>query len=210
MELKTEKILKIMKTAPVVPVLVVDDIEASVKLAQALVNGGLPAIEVTLRTPTALDCIKAISDQVEGAIMGAGTIITADDVKKVEALNVEFMVSPGMSHELIDAAKDTDIALLPGAATASEVMGLGEEGYRALKFFPAEQAGGASYLKSLGSPLPDFTFCPTGGVNLKNAPDYLALNNVACVGGSWVAPKDLVAQGDWAAIEKLAREASQL
>ena len=205
-----DRILEIMKLAPVVPVLVIDNINDGVMLARALVEGGLPAIEVTLRTPSALDCIAAISAEVEGAIVGAGTVLNSAQMEKAIDAGSKFLVSPGATQELIDASKRTNVPLLPGVATASEAMGLAEEGITALKFFPAGNAGGAGYLKALSSPLPHITFCPTGGINANNASDYLALPNVACVGGSWVAPKELVASGDWAGITVLANAASEL
>ena len=199
-----------MNLAPVIPVLVIDDIEASVLLARALVSGGLPAIEVTLRTPLALDCIAAISAEVEGAVVGAGTVLNPAQMELAIDAGSNFLVSPGATQELIDASRRTNVPLLPGIATASEAMGLAEEGISAVKFFPASHAGGAGYLKALSSPLPHITFCPTGGINAQNAGDYLCLSNVACVGGSWVAPKDLIDKGDWAGITQLAKAASEL
>lgn len=207
---KSKIVQQIMSAAPVIPVVVIDDVEKAVLLARALVKGGLPAIEITLRTPNALACIKAVSEQVEGAYSGAGTVLNETQIIDLEAVGAQFMVSPGASPALLDAAENTSIPLLPGAATASEMMMLGERGYQYLKFFPAEAAGGAGYLKSLGSPLPQFQICPTGGVSLKNASDYLKLPNVLCVGGSWVAPGELIERGDWDGIEALAREASKL
>ncbi len=197
-----------MQLPPVVPALIGDDVEESVLLARALVAGGLPAIEVTLRTPAALDCIRAISKEVEGALVGAGTVLNRIHIDQAIDAGAQFLVSPGATQELIDASKRTNIPLLPGTATASEAMGLSEEGFVALKFFPAEQAGGAKYLKALSSPLPHLTFCPTGGITAKNAADYLALSNVTCVGGSWVAPKVLIEKQEWDAISELARQAS--
>jgi len=207
---KTDKLLSILKLQPVVPVLVIEDVASAVPLARALVAGGLKAIEITLRTPAALDAIRAVAAEVEGAVTGAGTILDADQYEEAVKAGSQFIVSPGTTGELLDAADDSDVPLLPGAATASEVMALRDEGYNVLKFFPAEQAGGAAYLKSLSSPLAGTFFCPTGGISLKNANDYLSLPNVICVGGSWVAPKDLVAKGDWAGITKLAAEAFAL
>ncbi|WP_337267278.1 2-dehydro-3-deoxy-phosphogluconate aldolase [Oryzifoliimicrobium ureilyticus] len=207
---KTSKLLSILKLQPVVPVLIVEDVASAVGLARALVAGGLKAIEITMRTPAALDAIRAVATEVEGAEVGAGTILNTAHWDAAVAAGSKFIVSPGATQELIDAAAGSDVPLLPGAATVSEVMALREEGYEVLKFFPAEQAGGAAYLKALSSPLAGMLFCPTGGVSLKNAPDYLALPNVVCVGGSWVAPKDLVAAGDWAGITKLAAEAAAL
>jgi 2-dehydro-3-deoxyphosphogluconate aldolase/(4S)-4-hydroxy-2-oxoglutarate aldolase len=207
---KTQNLLEVLKLQPVVPVLVVDDVNSAVLLARALVAGGLRAIEVTLRTPAGLDAIRAVADQVEGAVPGAGTVLDAAQYEQAVDAGSQFIVSPGTTLELLDYAKTSSVPMLPGAATASEVMALREEGYKVLKFFPAEQAGGASYLKSLSSPLADMMFCPTGGVNLKNANDYLSLPNVVCVGGSWVAPKALVDAGDWDGITKLASEAFEL
>ncbi|TAV50476.1 2-dehydro-3-deoxy-phosphogluconate aldolase [Rhizobium leguminosarum] len=207
---KTEKLLSILKLQPVVPVLIVDDVKSAVPLARALVAGGLKAIEITMRTPAALEAVRAVAAEVEGAEVGAGTILNVAHWEAAVAAGSKFIVSPGTTQELLDAAADSDVPLLPGAATASEVMALREEGYQVLKFFPAEQAGGAAYLKALSSPLAGTLFCPTGGISLKNANDYLSLPNVICVGGSWVAPKELVAAGDWAAITKLAAEAAAL
>ncbi|QFY61401.1 2-dehydro-3-deoxy-phosphogluconate aldolase [Rhizobium grahamii] len=207
---KTEKLLSILKLQPVVPVLIVDDVKSAVSLSRALVAGGLKAIEITMRTPAALDAVRAVADEVEGAEVGAGTILNAAHWDAAVAAGSKFVVSPGATQELLDAARNSPVPLLPGAATASEVMALREEGYQVLKFFPAEQAGGAAMLKAFSSPLAGTVFCPTGGISLKNAMDYLSLPNVICVGGSWVAPKELVAAGDWAGITKLASEAAAL
>ncbi|MGO8468966.1 2-dehydro-3-deoxy-phosphogluconate aldolase [Rhizobium leguminosarum] len=207
---KTEKLLSILKLQPVVPVLIVDDAKTAVPLARALVAGGLKAIEITMRTPAALEAVRAVAAEVEGAEVGAGTILNVAHWEAAVEAGSKFIVSPGTTQELLDAAADSDVPLLPGAATASEVMALREEGYQVLKFFPAEQAGGAAYLKALSSPLAGTLFCPTGGISLKNANDYLSLPNVICVGGSWVAPKELVAAGGWAGITKLAAEAAAL
>ncbi|MCB1462360.1 MAG: bifunctional 4-hydroxy-2-oxoglutarate aldolase/2-dehydro-3-deoxy-phosphogluconate aldolase [Nitratireductor sp.] len=199
-----------MRAAPVIPVVVIDDVKAAVSLARALVAGGIPAIEVTLRTPRALDCLKAIASEVEGAIPGAGTVLTPYQADAVEKAGARFMVSPGAAPGLLDAAAASPVPLLPGAATASEMMTLMEQGYRHLKFFPASQAGGPSYLGALSSPLPQVRFCPTGGVSAANAPDYLALPNVLCVGGSWLAPAKRIAEEDWAGITQIAAEAAAL
>ena len=199
----------ICRLAPVVPVLVIDDVKIAKNLAEALVKGGLPALEVTLRTGAALDAIRAMAE-VSGGVVGAGTLLTPADVKAAKAAGARFGVSPGATERLREACAEYDLPLLPGAATASEIMALLEKGYTVQKFFPAEQAGGAAYLKSIGAPIPQVTFCPTGGISLKNARDYLGLGNVLCVGGSWVAPKDAVARGDWAAITALAAEAAAL
>ncbi|MBC7477870.1 MAG: bifunctional 4-hydroxy-2-oxoglutarate aldolase/2-dehydro-3-deoxy-phosphogluconate aldolase [Pseudorhodobacter sp.] len=203
------KAAEICRLAPVVPVLVLDDIAHAVKLAEALVAGGLPVLEVTLRTPIALDAIRAMAE-VPGGRVGAGTLLTPADVKAAKAAGATFGVSPGATERLLDACAEYDLPLLPGAVTASEIMALLELGYTVQKFFPAEQSGGAAFLKSIGSPIPQVKFCPTGGIGLKNARDYLSLSNILCVGGSWVAPKEAMARGDWASITQLAREASQL
>jgi 2-dehydro-3-deoxyphosphogluconate aldolase / (4S)-4-hydroxy-2-oxoglutarate aldolase len=199
----------ICRLAPVVPVLVIDDLAHAEKLAQALVAGGLPALEVTLRTPMALDAIRIMAG-VAGGHVGAGTLLTPADVKAAKAAGATFGVSPGATERILDACAEHGLPLLPGAATASEIMALLEKGYTVQKFFPAEQSGGAAFLKSIGSPIPQVRFCPTGGIGLKNARDYLVLANILCVGGSWVAPKDAMARGDWAAITKLAAEAALL
>lgn len=203
------KAAEICRLAPVVPVIVVDDLSLAAKLAEALVAGGLPALEVTLRTPVALDAIRAMAE-VPGGVVGAGTLLTPADVRAAKAAGAKFGVSPGATERLLDACAEHDLPLLPGAATASEIMALLEKGYTVQKFFPAEQAGGAAYLKSIGSPIPQVKFCPTGGISLKNARDYLGLSNILCVGGSWVAPKEAMAKGDWASITALAAEARAL
>ncbi len=206
---QSAKAAEICRLAPVVPVLVIDDLSQARPLAQALVAGGLPALEVTLRTPAALDAIRAMAE-VPGGIVGAGTLLTPADVKAAKAAGAKFGVSPGATDRLIAACEDEGLPLLPGAATASEIMALLEKGYTVQKFFPAEQAGGAAFLKSIGSPIPQVSFCPTGGISLKLAPDYLCLKTILCVGGSWVAPKDAMARGDWAEITRLAQEAAAL
>jgi 2-dehydro-3-deoxyphosphogluconate aldolase/(4S)-4-hydroxy-2-oxoglutarate aldolase len=203
------KAAEICRLAPVVPVLVVEDLATARPLAQALVAGGLPALEVTLRTPCALDAIRAMAD-VPGGVVGAGTLLTAADVKAAKRAGAQFGVSPGSSPAIIAACQDEGLPLLPGAVTATEIMALLDQGYTVQKFFPAEQSGGAAFLKSIGSPIPQVSFCPTGGVSLKNAPDYLSLKNILCVGGSWVAPKEALAQGDWAKVTALAAEAAAL
>ena len=200
---------EVCKAAPVVPVLVIDDAKTAQDLARALVTGGLPALEVTLRTPAALEAISEMA-KVPGGIVGAGTLITPQDVQAAVDAGATFGVSPGATDRLLDACEEAGLPILPGAATATEAMALLERGYRVQKFFPAEASGGAPALKAIGAPLPQIKFCPTGGVSLKNAPDYLSLSNTLCVGGSWVAPKDKVAMGDWAGIEALAREAAAL
>jgi 2-dehydro-3-deoxyphosphogluconate aldolase/(4S)-4-hydroxy-2-oxoglutarate aldolase len=200
---------RICGLAPVVPVLVVDDASLAENLAKALVAGGLPALEVTLRTPAALDVIREMA-KVEGGVVGAGTLLTTKDVEDAKAAGALFGVAPGATDRLLDACEANDLPLLPGIATSSEAMRLLERGYWVQKFFPAEANGGAPALKAIGAPLPQVKFCPTGGVSLKNAPDYLSLSNTLCVGGSWVAPKDLAAKGDWAGITAIAAEAAAL
>lgn len=195
--------------APIIPVLVIDDAAHARPLAEALVAGGLPALEVTLRTPCALDAIRAMA-QVPGGVVGAGTLLTPEDVRAAKAAGARFGVSPGATPRLIAACAEHGLPLLPGAATASEVMALHEQGYDMLKFFPAEAAGGAPALKAIGAPIPQVAFCPTGGVTPQNAPAYLALPNVICAGGSWVAPKAAMEAGDWPAIAALARAAADL
>lgn len=206
---KTRRTREICALAPIVPVLVVDDEALARPLAEALVAGGLPALEVTLRTPAALDAIRAMST-VPGGVVGAGTLITPEDARAAKEAGAQFGVSPGATDALIAACEAEGLPLLPGAATASEAMQLLEKGYDMQKFFPAEASGGAPALKAIGAPLPQITFCPTGGVSPTNAKDYLSLSNVVCAGGSWVAPKDMVQNGDWAGIEALARAASEL
>lgn len=203
-------IKQVMTTSPVMPVMVINNLDQAVPLARALVDGGLKVLEITLRTPAALEAIRRIKAEVPDAIVGAGTIINVQTLHEAIAAGAEFIVSPGTTNSLIDAALATGVPFLPGVATSSEVMKLLEKGISAMKFFPAEAAGGIPMLKSFGGPLPQVTFCPTGGVNPKNAPDYLALSNVACVGGSWMAPADLVDAGDWAEITRRAKEAATL
>jgi 2-dehydro-3-deoxyphosphogluconate aldolase/(4S)-4-hydroxy-2-oxoglutarate aldolase len=195
--------------APIIPVLVVHDVAHAIPLAEALVRGGLPVLEVTLRTPAALDVIAAMAT-VEGGHVGAGTLITPEDVLAAKAAGATFGVAPGATDVLLDACEAADLPMLPGAATASEAMRLLERGYDMLKFFPAEASGGVDALKGIGAPLPQISFCPTGGVNPQNAPSYLTLSNVVCAGGSWVTPSDLVNAGKWDEIEALARAASTL
>jgi len=201
---------QVMSAAPVIPVVTVDDVGFAVKLARALVAGGLPSIEVTLRTPNAIEAIGAIAREVEGAMAGAGTVLDHAQIEAVEKAGGHFMVSPGFAPDLLAAAQNSPLPLLPGISSASEAMQLAEKGYTYLKFFPAGPAGGPDYLKSIGAPLPQFKFCPTGGINLENASDYLKLANVLCVGGSWVAPTELINSGDWGAITKLAKQAAAL
>ena len=199
-----------LRVAPVVAVVVIEKLEHAVPLARALVAGGIRAIEITLRTPVALDAIRAITANVDGAIAGAGTVLGPDDLHAAERAGAKFAVSPGTTAHLLDAVEKSTLPFLPGAATASEALALRERGYRLQKFFPAEAAGGVEYLRALGGPLPDIGFCPTGGVNAANAAQYLALPNVICVGGSWLSPAALVRTGEWLAITALARHAASL
>ena len=209
-EHKQQQIEATMRLAPVIPVVVIHDAKLAVPMARALVTGGTPAIEVTLRTPAALDAIRAIAAEVEGAMIGVGTVLNARDLDAAYKAGARFAVSPGSSPRLLDAADDSELPLLPGVATASEAMALLERGYRHLKFFPAVPAGGYKLLGAWASPLPQIRFCPTGGISLTSATDFLRLPNVICVGGSWLTPADKLAAGDWAGVELLAREAAGL
>lgn len=195
--------------APIMPVIVIRDPAHAVPLARALVSGGLPALEVTLRTPCALEAIRAMAE-VSGGVVGAGTLLTPADVKAAKAAGARFGVAPGLSARLADAAEEAGLPLLPGALTPSEVMAALERGYDMLKFFPAATAGGAAALAALAGPLPQVSFCPTGGITAQNAGEYLRLPNVLCAGGSWVAPPERMAAGDWAGITALARAAAAL
>jgi 2-dehydro-3-deoxyphosphogluconate aldolase/(4S)-4-hydroxy-2-oxoglutarate aldolase len=205
----SELAAKVCGLAPVIPVLVVDDASIAGALAAALVAGGLPALEVTLRTPEALDVIREMA-KIEGGVVGAGTLLTSKDVEAAKEAGATFGVAPGATARLLDACEANDLPLLPGAATATESMALLERGYTVQKFFPAAANGGAPALKAIGAPIPQVKFCPTGGVSLANANEYLSLSNVLCVGGSWVAPIDLVKAGDWAGITALAARAAAL
>jgi len=207
---KTEKLLSLLHGQPVVPVLKIANVADAVPLARALSRGGLRAIEITLRTADALEAIRRVAAEVEEAVVGAGTILDAKQFDEAARAGSKFIVSPGITSQLLDAAKDSPVPLLPGAITPGEIMAAREAGLRFLKFFPAEQSGGIASLKAFASPLADVKFCPTGGITAKNAADYLSLPNVICVGGSWVAPDDLIKAGKWDEIEALAREASKL
>ncbi|MEU9951292.1 bifunctional 4-hydroxy-2-oxoglutarate aldolase/2-dehydro-3-deoxy-phosphogluconate aldolase [Streptomyces poriferorum] len=200
----------VLDLAPVMPVVVLEDAADAVPLARALVAGGLPAIEVTLRTAAALDAIRAIAAEVPDAVVGAGTVLSARNVSDTVAAGARFLVSPGWTDALLDAMKASGVPFLPGVSTTSEVVALLERGVTDMKFFPAEAAGGTAYLKALSAPLPRARFCPTGGVSLASAPSYLALPNVGCVGGSWMVPGDAVAARDWSRVERLASEAAAL
>jgi 2-dehydro-3-deoxyphosphogluconate aldolase/(4S)-4-hydroxy-2-oxoglutarate aldolase len=196
--------------APILPVVVLQDAESAVPLAGALVEGGLSAIEVTLRTPAALDAIARIAAELPDAVVGAGTITTPRQADEAAAAGARFLVSPGSTPVLLDAMAATGLPFLPGTSTVSEVLGVLERGLTAMKFFPAEAAGGTAYLKAVAGPLPEARFCPTGGITPATAPEYLALPNVGCVGGSWLTPADVVARKDWDQIAKLAAEAAGL
>jgi 2-dehydro-3-deoxyphosphogluconate aldolase / (4S)-4-hydroxy-2-oxoglutarate aldolase len=200
----------IMALAPVIPVLTVASVDDGLAQAKALVAGGLYAIEVTLRTPSALAAIQAIAKSVPDAVVGAGTIVSADQINQAVAAGARFLVSPGAPAELAKAAAGSPVPFLPGCATASEAMALRDLGFRALKLFPAEAAGGTKLLASLAAPLPDLSFCPTGGIDLQKAPEYLRRPNVPCVGGSWMLQKAALAAGDYLAVEALARDAAEL
>jgi 2-dehydro-3-deoxyphosphogluconate aldolase/(4S)-4-hydroxy-2-oxoglutarate aldolase len=207
---QAERLRALIGTQPVIPVIRIDDLNAAVPMARALMAGGLAAVEITLRTPDALEAIRRVSSEVEGAVVGAGTILDATQFEAAEKAGARFIVSPGTTQELIDAARSSAVPFLPGATTASEIMAMREEGYRFLKFFPAEQSGGAPFLKAIAAPIPDMSFCPTGGISPSNVASYLALPNIACVGGSWVVPDAAVKAGDWSEIERLSREAARL
>ncbi len=197
----------VLNTCPVMPVMVIQNLEDAVPLAQALVEGGIKVLEITLRTPIALDAVRLISQQVEGAIVGAGTITTSEQLKAAEAAGAVFAISPGLTPKLLAAAQEGNIALIPGISTLSELMLGMEYGLDHFKFFPAEAAGGIPMLKSIAGPVPYVTFCPTGGISPENYNSYLQLPNVACVGGSWLAPADVVKAKNWARVTELAKQA---
>jgi 2-dehydro-3-deoxyphosphogluconate aldolase/(4S)-4-hydroxy-2-oxoglutarate aldolase len=203
-------VLELMRVGPVIPVIVIDRLAQAVPLARALVGGGVRVLEVTLRTSAGLDAIASIAREVPEAIVGVGTITQPQEFALSAKAGARFAVTPGLTPALIDAARHAAIPLLPGVMTPSDVIAAKAAGYRELKLFPAQQAGGIGMLRALGGPFPDVTFCPTGGVTPANAPDFLALTNVACVGGSWLTPKEVIAAGDWGRITALAREAAAL
>lgn len=200
----------ILRRAPVVPVVVIEKLADAAPLARALVAGGLSAIEVTLRTEAALEAIRIIAAEVEGACVGVGTVLNPKQLAAAQEAGARFAVSPGATEALLDAAAASGALLLPGIANASQAMALIERGYQFAKFFPAEPAGGAPYLKALASPLPQLRFCPTGGVTLESAPSYLALSNVICVGGSWMLKPEVIAARDWPAVTAASQRAAQL
>lgn len=203
-------ILDVIRSGPVIPVIVIDSLATAVPLAQALVAGGIKVLEITLRTPTALAAVRAIASSVDDAVVGVGTITRVDEVKRALDAGARFGVSPGLTPALAAAARESGLPLLPGVMTPSEVIAARAEGFTELKLFPAQPAGGIGMLTAMAGPFPDVTFCPTGGITATTAPAFLALKNVACVGGSWLTPHDLVAAGDWRAVETLAREAASL
>jgi 2-dehydro-3-deoxyphosphogluconate aldolase / (4S)-4-hydroxy-2-oxoglutarate aldolase len=203
-------LLKLADQGPVIPVIVIDDLAHAVPLAQALVAGGVRVLEVTLRTPAALQAMEAIGREVPGAIVGAGTLRTVADAHAVKAAGAVFAVSPGFTPALSSACRDIGLPLLPGVASASEVMNACDHGHRFLKLFPATAVGGVNLLKGLAGPFPDVSFCPTGGISLASAPEFLALPNVRVCGGSWLTPKAAIEAGDWSRITELARQASAL
>lgn len=206
----SQRLLPIMTGQPVIPVLRIERAEDAAPLGRALAKGGLPAIEVTLRTRDALEAIRCAAGEVEEALVGAGTVLNAAQYRQAVEAGAKFVVSPGLTPQLVDAAGEGGVPLLPGAITPGEVMIALEAGYSLLKFFPAEQAGGLSFLKALAAPLAGARFCPTGGITASNAASYLALPNVLCVGGSWVAPDEALNSGRWDEVERLAREAASL
>ncbi|WP_312798460.1 2-dehydro-3-deoxy-phosphogluconate aldolase [Tianweitania sp.] len=208
--ISSHRLRTVLEAQPVIPVLRIERAEDAAPLARALAKGGLPAVEITLRTPQALEAIRRVAAEVPEAVVGAGTILNPKHFAEAVAAGATYIVSPGQTPALFDAAADSDVPLLPGATTATEIMLAAERGYDIMKFFPAEQAGGAAFLKSLASPFQGIRFCPTGGITPSNAATYLGLPNVVCVGGSWVAPDALVASGEWDQITALAAEAAKL
>ncbi|MDF1606053.1 bifunctional 4-hydroxy-2-oxoglutarate aldolase/2-dehydro-3-deoxy-phosphogluconate aldolase [Nocardioides sp. YIM 152315] len=200
----------LLDVVPVMPVVVVDDVAHAVPVARALVAGGLAAIELTLRTPAALDAIRAIAAEVPEILVGAGTIVTPAQARAAAQAGAQFLVSPGVTRGILHAMRDTGLPFLPGTATVSEVLAALEAGCTELKFFPAEASGGTAYLKAIASPVPTARFCPTGGITLASATTYLSLPNVGCVGGSWLTPADALASGDWARVTGLAAQAAAL
>ncbi len=202
--------LAVMEDAPVIPVIVLHDLAHAVPLARALVAGGIRMLEITLRTPIALEAMRLISHEVPEAVVGAGTVCSATDAQAAQDAGAQFAVSPGYTSEIGRVCREIGLPLLPGVATASEIMHAQDGGYTELKFFPAAQAGGVAMLRALAGPFAQTRFCPTGGISIQNAPEYLALPNVICVGGSWLIPAEALAQGDFARIEALAHHAACL
>lgn len=204
------KPIEVMKAAPIIPVIAINKLEHAIPMAEALVAGGLPVLEITLRTPVALAAIEAIAKNVKGAIVGVGTIAKPEHFQQSKDAGAVFGISPGLTPELIEASKKLDFSFLPGVMTPSELIAARNAGFSEVKLFPAMQAGGIGMLKAMYGPFPDMTFCPTGGITLQTAPDFLALPNVACVGGSWFTPKDAMEAGQWDKLTELAREAAAL
>jgi 2-dehydro-3-deoxyphosphogluconate aldolase/(4S)-4-hydroxy-2-oxoglutarate aldolase len=200
----------VLHISPVIPVVTIADPRHAVPVARALADGGVRIIELTLRTDSALESLKLIADEVPDVLLGAGTILTAAQADAAVAAGAQFLVSPGVTRSLLDHMLQLDVPVLPGVATVGEVMAVLERGLTAMKFFPAGPAGGPDYLAAIGAPIPQVQFCPTGGVSLESAPDYLALPNVSCVGGSWLTPRGAVEAGDWQQITRLAKEAAAL
>jgi len=200
----------VLELSPVIPVVVVDDVASAVPLARALLHGGVPVIEITLRSAAGVDSIRAVAAEVEGMVVGAGTVLTAEQAAAATAAGAQFLVTPGSPSRLLDAVLETGVPLLAGAGTLTEMLTLAERGLEVMKFFPAEASGGRSYLSAIFGPCPRLRFCPTGGITAANVAGYLALPNVRCVGGSWLTPKDALATDDWSRIEVLAAEAAQL
>ena len=200
----------LLSISPVIPVVVIDDAADAVPLARALARGGIPVMEITLRTPAGLAAIERVAADVPETTVGAGTVTTPDEASAARRAGAQFLVTPGATDRLLAAALDTGLPLLAGAATLTEILRLREHGLRAVKFFPAQAAGGTAYLNAVAGPVPDVRFCPTGGITPGNAADYLALTNVGCVGGSWLTPRAEVRSGNWAAIERLAAAAAAL
>jgi 2-dehydro-3-deoxyphosphogluconate aldolase/(4S)-4-hydroxy-2-oxoglutarate aldolase len=201
---------ELMQVGPVIPVIVIDDIADAVPLAKALIAGGVRVLEITLRTPVGMAAVKAIASEVPDAIVGVGTITRSEEFAQSLDAGAQFAVTPGLTPALVEAARKLPLPLLPGVMTPTEVIAAKSAGFMELKLFPAQQAGGVGMLKALSGPFPDVTFCPTGGINAATAPEFLALPNVACVGGSWLTPKDAIADGDWRKITELARETETL
>jgi 2-dehydro-3-deoxyphosphogluconate aldolase/(4S)-4-hydroxy-2-oxoglutarate aldolase len=206
----TETLLAYARLAPVIPVVTIEDARRSIDLAQTLVAAGLRVVEITLRTPAAMDAIAAIAKAVPEAVVAAGTVIRPEQIAEVADAGAKLIVTPGTPRRLAEALAKSPVPVMPGCTTPSEAMALAELGFEVLKFFPAGVFGGPAWLKAIGGPLPQLQFCPTGGVDLRNAPDYLALPNVPCVGGTWVAPARAIAEGDWQTIGRLSREAAAL
>ncbi|MCE7012061.1 bifunctional 4-hydroxy-2-oxoglutarate aldolase/2-dehydro-3-deoxy-phosphogluconate aldolase [Kibdelosporangium philippinense] len=201
---------ELLDLSPVIPVVVIDDVDHAVPVAEALLAGGVPLIELTLRTPVALEGIQRIRKEVPDILVGAGTVVTAGQAVQALDAGASFLVTPGSTESVVDACADTGLPFLPGVSTVTEAMRMAERGLTALKFFPAEASGGIDYLKSLGGPLPGLRFCPTGGISADTAPDYLALPNVGCVGGSWLVPKNALSHNDFSTVKELAKATAAL